>query len=203
MTQTPALPDTRPSFFTALDQIDALIRTVSLADLDLPTPCDGWTVRELLGHLVAVSVRVPHVAAGGHPFEVPSQVTGIADDGWLAAWGERQDALRAAAADDNDRSRIVHHPAGEMPWAIALGTYASELATHGWDLASALGRADELDQDLATAVLPPMLRGLPAEPRGAEVGVPFGPVIEVPDDAAPYAKLVGWLGRDPYWVRSV
>ena len=196
------LPDTRPAFLAALDQLTALVRGLTPVDLDRPTPCDGWAVRDLLSHLVAVEDRIPHVAGGGAPFEVPSQVVGIADADWIAAWDERLPRLRAAATDDADPARIVTHPAGRLPWAIALGTYASELAVHGWDLARALGRDGDLNQQLAAGLLPQMQRALPAEPRGAEVGVPFGQVVEVPRGAAPYAQLVGWLGRDPEWAAA-
>ena len=45
-----------------------------------------------------------------------------------------------------------------------------------------------------------MTGALPAEPRGAEIGVPFGPVVPVAEDAPPYARLVGWVGRNPEWT---
>lgn len=202
MNNTQNLPDARPAFLAALDQMSALVHRLTSSDLDRPTPCDGWAVRDLLSHLVAVEDRIPHVAGGGSPFEVPSQVDGIADDGWIAAWDERLPRLRSVATDNADPARLVNHPAGRMPWAIALGTYASELAVHGWDLARSLGLDDALDQQLAAGVLPQMRRALPAEPRGAEIGVPFGPVVETGPHAVPYAQLVGWLGRDPEWTAA-
>ena len=85
-------------------------------------------------------------------------------------------------------------------WLIAIGIYASELVTHTWDLARALGVDDTLNQQLAAGVLPQMQRALPPEPRGAEIGVPFGPVVAVGADATPYEALVGWLGRNPEWT---
>jgi len=112
MSETQTLPDTRPLFFQALDQITPLIDSITAADLDRPTPCQGWSVRDLLSHLIAVSVRIPHIAAGGQPYEVPSQVSGIADDGWVLAWHARLGAVRAAVAPDEGRGRIVSHPAG-------------------------------------------------------------------------------------------
>ena len=49
---------------------------------------------------------------------------------------------------------------------------------------------------LATWALAISRRILPPEIRGQE-GVPFGPVVEVPADAGPYAQLAAWLGRHP------
>jgi len=198
MTETSTLPDTRPLFLQALDQVTPLIADVTPSDLDRPTPCDDWTVRELLGHLVGVGRRIPHIAAGGSSDEVPARTDGVADDGWANSWNDRLGGLRASASG-TALDQIVIHPAGRMPWAIALGIYASEMAVHSWDLARALGRDDDLDDSIAAAVVGPMRGALPAEPRVEELGIPFGPVVQVPADAPPYAQLVAWVGRDPEW----
>jgi hypothetical protein len=55
--------------------------------------------------------------------------------------------------------------------------------------------ATELDPELASWVLAVATRILPPEPRGGQI--PFGPVVPVPPDAAPYARLAAWLGREP------
>lgn len=202
MSTTQTLPNAGPLFLTALDELTALVHGVTPGDLDRATPCDDWAVRDLLSHLIAVQDRIPHIAGGGKPFELPSQVQGIADDSWLTAWDERLPRLRAAIENDENRGRIVVHPAGPMPWAVAVAVYSSEIAVHSWDLARALGRDDELSQQVALAVLPPMKGALPAEPRGSAIGIPFEPVVAVADDASPYAQLVGWLGRDPEWTAA-
>lgn len=199
MNETTTLPDTRPLFFKALDQVTPLIESVTPADLDRPTPCDDWNVRDLLSHLVGVGKRIPHIAAGGSPDEVPASTQGVADDGWTEAWHERLDGLRRSVSS-TELGTIVIHPAGRMPWAMAVGIYASELAVHGWDLARALGRDGELDESIAAGVVGPMKGALPAEPRGAAIGIPFGPVVAVSPDAPPYAQLVAWVGRDPEWT---
>lgn len=191
--------DPRPLLLAAAAQVTPYVDRVGPDDLDRPTPCDGWVVRDLLSHLVAVSARVPHVLGGGHPSEVPSMVEGVPDDGWAAAWAERQPALATAVADDSLMGRTVHHPAGEMPAPAAIGTYVSELVTHAWDLAVALGDTSGLDDDLAAAVLGPIQQALPAEIRG-EDRVPFGEVVPVPEDAPALDRLLGWVGRDPRWT---
>ncbi|MFT4216167.1 MAG: TIGR03086 family metal-binding protein [Micropruina sp.] len=200
MTETQKLPDTRPLFHIALTQIGPLIDGVTVADLDRPTPCSEWTVRELLSHLIAVENRIMHIAGGGKPFEVPSVVEGIADAHWSDAWHSRIAPLEQSLADDALLGREWAHPAGAMPGFQAIAIYASELAVHAWDLARSLGRDAELNQNVAAAVVGPMTGALPPEPRGAEIGIPFGPVVPVADDAPPYARLVGWVGRDPEWT---
>jgi uncharacterized protein (TIGR03086 family) len=76
--------------------------------------------------------------------------------------------------------------------------YTQELTVHAWDLATALGRADLLDESLAMITEQAARQFVPAELRGGPV--PFGPVVDVPPDAGPYARLAGWLGRDPNWA---
>ncbi|WP_139978800.1 TIGR03086 family metal-binding protein [Nocardioides litoris] len=197
--QTPPLTDPRPALLAAAAQLTPYVEGVGETDLDRPTPCDGWVVRDLLAHLLAVADRVPHVLGGGHPSEVPSMVGGLDDAaGLVAGWTDRQPALAAALADDDLLGRTVHHPAGDMPAAAAIGTYVSELLVHAWDLAAALGDTSGLDDRQAEACLPAIVRALPAEIRGEE-WVPFGEVVPVADDARATDRLVAWVGRDPGW----
>ena len=191
-------PDPRPLFAQTLDQCGRLIDAVTPADLDRATPCADYDVRTLLGHLVAVERRVVHIAGGGRPMEVTSLVTDVADDGWAQAWEDARTELDAALAEPGVLDRTFHHPAGDFPGAQAVFAYVSEVAVHGWDLAMALGRPDDLDDSLAAACLEPVRRFLPAEPRGGPI--PFGDVVPVPDDAPAYDRLVGWMGRDPHWA---
>ncbi len=194
MTQT---PDPRPLFTTALDQAGHLVATVTPDDLDRPTPCADYNVRTLLGHLVAVERRVVHIAHGGAPHEVTSLVTDVPDDGWLSAWTESRTALDDVMAEDGVLQRTFAHPAGLLPGWQAVFAYVSEIATHGWDLAVAVGRRDELDDELAAAALGPVMQFLPAEPRGGPV--PFAPPVDVAPNAPAYDRLVAWMGRDPQW----
>ncbi|MDO9454847.1 TIGR03086 family metal-binding protein [Nocardioides sp.] len=196
---TKTLTDPRPLLLAAVAQVTPYVERITAADLDRPTPCDGWAVRELLAHLVAVEVRIPHILGGGHPTDLPSAVSGVADDAWLEAWTSARDALVTALADDDVLGRMVQHPAGDMPAPQALGIYVSEVCVHAWDLATALGDTSGLDDAPATACLEPMRRSLTREMR-SESWVPFGPVVEVADDASPYERLVGWCGRDPRWT---
>lgn len=200
MNNTMTLSDTRPLLAEATALVTPLVGSLTASDLDRPTPCSEWTVRDLLSHLVAVEDRVVHIAGGGHPFETPSMIEGIADDAWAHAWNSRLAPLSEALADDAVLGRIFQHPAGPMPGAAAIGIYASEFAVHAWDLARALGRDAELDPTVAEAVVGPITAALPAEPRGAEIGIPFGPVVDVPADAPAFARLVAWVGRNPEWT---
>lgn len=187
--------DPRPLLARALDQTGQLIGGTDPAQGPLPTPCADFDVAALIGHLLGVVRRIG-VVLDGRPFhQAPSHVDST---DWAADWATGRAATDQIIEDDSTLTRMVTVPWGEVPGAAAIGSYIGELAVHAWDLASATGRTDQLDAALATAVLPAYLQMVPAEPRGDQI--PFGPVVPVTGDAAPYARLVAWTGRDPQWA---
>lgn len=194
--------DPRPLLTRALDQIGTLVDATPTDQLDRPTPCDGWDVRTLLDHLVGVHRRVAHVAETGALVDVPAVVaTPDGQHARVIAEG-RAAVVRAWALDSDDDAvldREMTLPWGTMPGRAAGFGYVQELTVHAWDLAVPTGRVGALDPTLAEAAVDNAQRMVPAEQRGGFI--PFGPVVEVPADAGPYDRLVGWLGRDPALVR--
>lgn len=185
--------DPRPLFVRALDQAQRLIDSTAPETLDLPTPCTEYDVRTLLGHLLTVGARINLALNGGDPLTIPMVTTGV--DDIPAAWKERRVALDRTLADDSTLGRVCKLPWATLPGAAAIAAYTGELATHAWDLATATGRRDQLDEALATQVLPMVRQYVPAQQRGGHV--PFGPVVQVAGDAAPYDQLAAWQGRQP------
>lgn len=192
--------DPRITFRAAVDQAGAVVDAVADDVLRRPTPCDDFDVRALGNHMDGVLRRVGHVLDGGAPFDVPSTVEDFTDGDRSATWKADAAALETRLEDDALLDRTVTVPFGTMPGRAALAVYVSELTTHAWDLASAIGRRDLLDDALAERSLQAMQEALPAEPRGGPI--PFGPVVGVGDDAGAYERLAGWLGRDPAWTAS-
>ncbi len=189
-------PDPRPLLHDAGAQVVRLVDLVTPADLDRPTPCSDYDVRRLVGHLVGVLRRVAHVARGGLPFDVPSMVLDVPDDGWAAAVRAGAEEVRQAWADDAVLDTVLHLPFGDVPGRGAALAYTEETTAHAWDLATALGRADLLDERVGEVAAQAARRFIPDADRGQ---IPFGPVVPVADDAPPYVRLAAWLGRDPAW----
>lgn len=185
--------DPRPLFVRALDQTQQLVTTTDPEHLALPTPCDEYDVRTLLGHLVSVVARINLALNGGDPLTIPVIATDV--DDVPTAWKVRRAALDETLTDDAVLGRICKLPWGTLPGAAAIAGYTGELTTHSWDLAKATGRVNELDDDLATQVLPMVRQFIPADQRGGHV--PFGAVVPVADDASPYDQLAAWQGRQP------
>jgi uncharacterized protein (TIGR03086 family) len=190
--------DPRPLFLLAGGQAVALLKELSPAELDGPTPCTDYDVRTLAAHMISVLRRITHVAVGGNALDVPG-VTDVADGEIGSTATAALAALEQAWADDDVLDRMLTLPFGTLPGRAAALAYTQELTVHAWDLATAVGRAEQLDPSPAEAITPVVQQFVPAQPRGGPV--PFGQVVEVPESAGAYARLVGWLGRDPEWSR--
>jgi len=187
--------DPRPLHRRAIAQTEAVVAAVSPAQFDLSTPCSEYDVRALLSHIVGGLNRVAIVGEGGDALARPARADGVPDDGWLAAYRAAADRAVAAWADDAGLDALVEVPWGKIPGRFALAGYVQEVLTHGWDLAKATAQPTEGDPELARWALAGARRILPPENRGGDI--PFGPVVEVPADAGPYAQLAAWLGRHP------
>lgn len=192
MTNAMTTTDPRVTMLRAADLAATLVDVVDDADLDRSTPCSDWAVGDLLAHLVAVTHRVGHIAGGGSPFDLPSRVDQVPVDGWSAGFRAGVEGVRTAWADDAVLGRILQHPVGAVPGAVAATIYAQEFTTHAGDLAVALGRTELLDEELAEGVLARSRQTMPDE---RPAGFPFGPAVEVSADAPAHVRLAAFLGR--------
>lgn len=187
------LPDSRPQLAESQEWVATLIDAITPEQLDAPTPCDGWTVRDLVEHLLAVEGRVAGLPALGSVDDLPRRVPLPERD---VAGAFRQASLEAqqAWADDSLLTTMVSPPWGEVPGAAAIGAYINEHLAHGWDLATAIGQHAEADPQLVGPVLAMAQHAIPDVARGTE-HMPFGPVIDSATDAGPTEQLANWLGR--------
>ena len=192
---TEHMPDPRPIHRRAISQTGAIVAAVEPGQLGLPTPCPEYDVRALLSHIVGGLNRVAVAGEGGNALARPARADDVTDDGWLAAYQAASQRARQAWADDAKLDALVEVPWGKIPGRFAIAGYIQEILTHGWDLAKATGQPTERDPELAFFALAGAKRILPPEARGDDI--PFGPVVPVPPDAAPYAQLAAWLGRQP------
>ncbi len=189
---TEPVTDPRPLHRRAMAQTESVVAVLP-AQLTLPTPCTEFDVRALLSHIVGGLNRVALVGEGGDALARPARADDVPDDGWLAAYRAAAARVAAAWADDAKLDALVEVPWGKIPGRFAIAGYVQEILMHGWDLAKATGQETERDPELASWALAGAKRILPPESRGGDI--PFGPVIAVPADAAPYAQLAAYLGR--------
>jgi uncharacterized protein (TIGR03086 family) len=187
--------DPRPLLFRTLEQAGALVAGTIADQAGLPTPCTGWDVGTLVGHLCGLPVRIAVIGSGGDPDAVPSLRPDLLPEQWAGEFDRAVADARAAWADDAVLDRTVRSPGGEHPGRLVAPAYVPEVVTHSWDLAAATGRAATLDPELGAAALEIARELLPAERAAAAEW--FGPVVEVPAGSGPYEQLAAWMGRAP------
>jgi uncharacterized protein (TIGR03086 family) len=182
----------------AVEATETVVARVTTADLDRPTPCTEWTVRDLANHLVATLLlgrallagEEPSVDAG--PGQVPSE--DLVGNDLAAAYRAAAGPLLAATTAEAV-GQVHETPLGAMPGTLLAGFTALDIAVHGWDLATATGRPHRLDPALAEHLLDFARRTISDElgtraPR-------IGPEVAAPGGAGGTARLVAFLGRRP------
>jgi uncharacterized protein (TIGR03086 family) len=175
-----------------LDATGKVVAGIGAEQWNDPTPCEGWSVRELANHVVAGNFWAAELATGKTIEEVGSALDGdvLGDD---AAGSYRKSADAAAAAFDApgalDAACAVSY--GPVPGSVYAGHRVVDVLVHGWDLAKATGQDTTLDPDLVAAcirIVEPQLEMLQAS--GA-----FALATAGSQDADPQTRLLAWLGR--------
>jgi uncharacterized protein (TIGR03086 family) len=194
----PAFPDPVRSQILrrACDSTGTILAALRPADLDRPTPCASWTVRDVVNHMLGGAGFFAELAEAG-------AVAGGDEDPDFTA-GDfngtfRSQASRLVAAFDapGAMDKMMKMPFGELPGSVCVWIAAGDIFTHGWDLAKATGQPTDLEPELAAALLAQIMPLLPDAMRGPEGQAPFGPRVEVAESAPPADRLAAFEGRHP------
>lgn len=171
-----------------------VIRGVDDAQLDAPTPCAEYTVRDLLNHLFQVVVNFQALAAR-QPADfssTPDRVT----PGWRDRFTDETARLIEAWADPAALEGVS--PGMGLPQPVVGGMVLLDLTVHAWDLARASGQEFTPDP-AAVGELSALAEQL--APQARQMGV-FGEAVPVPPDAGDFDRLLGLTGRNPQWTPS-
>jgi uncharacterized protein (TIGR03086 family) len=157
-----------------------------------PSDCDGWTVRELVNHIVTGNYWAAELGSG---FTI--EAVGDRLDGDVLG----TDPLRTYDDSALVAAAVFRAPgAMEAPCAVSYGPVPGEVycghrfidvLIHGWDVASSTGQDTTLDPEFVEAcveVLEPQLDMLVGSGM-------FGTPLEVPEDASRQTRLLAMLGR--------
>lgn len=152
-------------------------------------PPEGWTARDVVGHLVT---WVPDVI-GRSGVDLPRS-TASPDDP-LAAWTALAEALQAALDDPEVAATTFDvGPPGEMTVEAAISMIVTgDVVVHTWDLARAAG----LDEEMDPILVPEMLVGMAPMDDMLRQSGHYGPKVELPDGASVQDQLLAFTGRDP------
>ena len=176
-------------------QFERRLAAITSDQLLQPTPCEEWTVRDLVCHVVGESIMSVRLLHGADAESAMVGLDGdILGDDASAAFTAAASAELVAFEVSDSTERIVHHPAMDMPGAQLLGFRIGGLTLHAWDLARA--SADEnLDSELVEAVWAQLS---PMAPFIVETGVfGVGPSGEVGEGSPLQVRLLDLSGRRP------
>lgn len=166
-------------------------RLAAVTDWDAPTPDTGWSVRDLVSHVIEEQQWVPYLLAGESIAKAKKQIEPLRDD-LRGEWELYSFAATTAWAESTPEQR-VHLSYDEVTMADYLREQVSDVAIHTWDLARAIGADEQLDSELVEAVWTVFE---PQKDTLAASGL-YAPPVPLPDDAPLQARLLAVTGRDP------
>jgi len=182
-------------YLRALDRLGTVVDAVPAQRWDAPTPCPGWSARELLGHLVDGQRQVLAMLTGEGPrapVPEPEALGALAGPDPAGSWRRAHQAVVAALSSAAPGAGVAT-PLGPRTVEELLGIALVEPVVHTWDLATATGRPAGLDPDAVRALLPGVLA---LGGQLAATGM-YAPAAPVPDDAPAQDGLLAALGRRP------
>lgn len=174
---------------TALALIGHDVALITDSALTKPTPCEGWTVADLLRHMnerhdaVARTVLGPLDGESEDPRDDFARIS--------ARWTV---ALQATGPNLDLPSR------GPVSTEWVLGVHTVDMLVHRWDLASALQTPLTVPATLAEAALPlARANTAPGSPLNQPGGAYRPPFAKDPANSV-MDTIVALLGRNPRWT---
>lgn len=176
-----------------------VVPKIDRADLDRPTPCAEWTLRDLLAHMTAQHHGFAAAARGEGANEEAWRVRAIGDDA-VAAYVRSVADVTDAFAQVTEKSEFVvpEFRPEPFPPVQAIGFHLVDGIAHGWDVARALDTPFGLDEDVLDAGWQ-IASSVPDGDFRLQPGSPFGPAVPVTGEAALLDRILGALGRSPDW----
>jgi uncharacterized protein (TIGR03086 family) len=159
-----------------------------------PSVCDGWSVRELVNHVVSGNLWVPELVGGKTIDEVGDRLDGdVLGRDPTAAYGASAEVAAASFREPGAMERMVAVSYGPVPGEVYCGHRFIDVLIHGWDIAMSTGQDTSLPPDLVDAcreVVEPQKEML----QGSGM---FGTDSSAAAPSDAQSQLLAMLGRTP------
>ena len=152
-------------------------------DLDATTPCDEWSVRDLLNHMFETQNYFIGAARGEDVTPPGPNPPDIVSDNPGADFDRIRGDMTATFSQEGVLEKT----------GPALGIAFSDLLIHTWDLARATGQDASMPAGLAEASYQ-LIHGKFSDEQRKGM---FKPEIAVGADASAEDRLLGYTGRTP------
>ncbi len=172
-------------YHTIAEGFAARAGAVTLEQWSNPTPCTDWSVRDLVGHVVATHRRV--YASLGEP----ARDVDVEGD-LVAQFADASRDVEAALGDPKRSAHLVSGMFGEQPFeSLVSRLLCADTLIHTWDLARATGQDERLDPsavERCAEFLTPLDEAI-RRPGG------FAPKVDAAKDADGQTALLNFCGR--------
>jgi uncharacterized protein (TIGR03086 family) len=185
-------------FEPATTELARLVGRLSDEQLSVRTPCEFYTLGDLVDHVNGLSLGFAFAAAKTLPpggSQPPSgDASRLAPD-WRTRIPEQLKALAEAWRDPAAWDGMTTIGGLRLPGAVVGRFGLNECVVHGWDISRATGQPYDAAPAAVDACIELLSQGGPRE------GI-FAEVVEVAPDAPALDRLIGLSGRDPSWVQT-
>ena len=169
------------------DDLLARIEAVPPDRWDNRSPCEDWTARDVVGHLVNTYAMF----LGFIGRELPPSPSAAEDP--VAAYGSARDAIQAVLDYPEAAASEYESPMfGTSRFENSVdGFLCADIVIHSWDLARATGGDERLDPEEVS------LLGERMAPMDEVLRSPnaFGPKLEPPEGADEQTRFLAFVGR--------
>lgn len=182
------MTDTARTFSNRAAELAAILDAAH-QQWEAPTPCEGWTVRDVVQHVI----ETERDFLTGQGLETGS-APDLADPS--RAWATHAAAVSEVLGREGVAEREYDGYFGRTTIAATMADfYGWDIVVHGSDIARATGQRWSISEEEAADL------HATADGWGGALyseGICAG-AVPIPDDASPTERLLARLGRDPGW----
>ena len=171
-----------------------VLRLVPADAWDDPSPCEGWTARDVAGHAMSVVNNVAARAGIGRQVDVFKDLARWAGDDPATNFRAVRNRYLEATDQPGALQRPVTSRLGEMTLDRFLGQMCVDTLVHTWDVARATGVDERLDPDAVSAVLRDLLARDSDLVRGPDR---YADAVDLGADVDEQRRLLAYSGRTP------
>jgi uncharacterized protein (TIGR03086 family) len=175
------------------DSIARAVAEATAAQLAAPSPCVGWSARDVLNHMIGGADLFAASARGEQqPFPDWSDMPDWVGNDPAASYRRAAAGVLAAFNAPGVLDGTVPMPWGDTPAPFALNLIMADHATHSWDLVRATGLAIDIQTAMAEAALSTTQASVSPEFRAAGLYAAEQPA---PEGASTLDRLAAFSGR--------
>jgi uncharacterized protein (TIGR03086 family) len=177
----------------ALADLRRVVESLDGSEMDSPTNCPPWTVRQLASHALNNQLLWGGVVSGQALVTVEQTMGAVAHEGDLTTFADDVVSRTLAMWDSEGVLDAVHAtPFGELPGAVVIDFPTVDALAHAWDLSASVGRPIEFSPEMLPAISSLVDRVCTEPVRASGL---IAAAQDPPADATETERLMAFAGR--------